>query len=303
MISCNQAVSNAIQACIQKYCNNEMNVRSLLLCGSHAVGLNISRSDLDMSILVEDVSKLGVRDGEYIVEVFDGVRVELLVMSWGLFLKNLRALERYAQSLNMKKHPLDKFVHAVPVWGNEAFSKEMELFERGSFGSRFIDYLHSNGVNVFEDILGALETNKYDLAILWSRRLVTMIMDALLAKHDNFYCRPKWQLERVAVELGKASDLYKMYRKIILTSDSESDETKQSWVKQALIFIREIQKMIFDNLELSGSDMHENECMPMNIWEPIQYLTRRNNQYIIIRRDSTIMINDVQAARYLNLSG
>jgi hypothetical protein len=293
-------ISHVIDACISKYCTNDLGANCLLLCGSRAVGLDISRSDLDISVIVDDSARYGVRDGQHIVDIIEGMRVELLVMTVNLFRANLFSLEKTGHTIDMLNHPLDKFVHALPVWGDDKFKEISKSFNQLAFRESFIELAHSDGANIFEDILGALESNKLDLAIIWVRNLVSMVMDALLAKYNDFYCRPKWKLERVLRHIGKESHIYNRYRKIMLTSDISNNENALSWVHNSLMFIRVIQNMIFD---IDNQKEAEPSLETIaNSDNPVQYLTRKKSQYLIISDTQASIIDEKIANEYLNIN-
>ncbi|MDO7412001.1 nucleotidyltransferase domain-containing protein [Acinetobacter baumannii] len=279
--------------CKEKFINVNFDKACLLLVGSYVGGYETLKSDLDLILIIEEYEDFYSKYN-YLVEVIDGVRVEILLMTPDYYLNCLSDI--YKKGVCRDLHRSHKFTNNKVVLGEEYYNELVVNFDFKAYLGKQVERFQRKAANTFEDILG-VDSN---LALLqfWQRDLINLIIDCFLYKKEDFFDKTKWRVERLKKNI-KINEKFILddYIKYMLYSSVINKES--IWVNDTTVFLNRIQLIslfkISDKSLYYLSILSKSSCVQV-----MPYLiVRVGGVYVLYGKDKSYKIDDITSILFL----
>ena len=228
-----------VKAC-KRYFDEQfsLDAGSLAISGSYAADLATTKSDVDLILLVNDSSKLRSRVGQYIVDIYQKFRFEILITDKQEMLKiaanaakpgyidlgfdNIRAMER--------------ILSARPIVGKCFWRLLLEDVDRNQY-SKSLARMHSEySVLDFDDLCGALHMADYLQSIEFYRTLLWRHLEAFLCLKGDTIGRRKWISRRLLRVIEDNYLIKNGFLKYYALAELSGQPSLIIWINEAMRF-------------------------------------------------------------------
>jgi len=193
-----------------KYCNKAL---SIAIAGSQAQGLQTSRSDIDLIVLVAKESPLAVHDGKYLCDIIDDLRLEMLILEEGSAANMIHQLQDPSFDFFIEHHRrmIERLLSAKPLAGLDAWSRIVSAVSLEDYALKLSREYIKVAVGHFDDVVGAITDDDDLLAIHCYRTLLQHSLEGLLCLYGDTYGKAKWISRRLKRIPALADQLLKGY--------------------------------------------------------------------------------------------
>lgn len=273
----------------------------IFLVGSYAEGLASRTSDIDLVLICKSPKSLGVSSSEFLVQVVENIRLEILVVSEEDFTKKINSLDDTKTLSRRELEYLHEFTSGIALLNSEFYCSKISDFNFNKFIRITRNSYMKLAASVFDDILGAKFSNDPVSAIQFSRYLIELGSDMLLASLGDTYAKPKWRLKRVKRALGEESIVYKEIFNRLIQAPSENEDLQWTWVEESILFFRELQAISLQYSHITSNTqlIIENDFLiHPNPW--LMVLETLNGNYA--KGEKTIKLDTLSSFFLLNLT-
>jgi hypothetical protein len=234
--------------------------RTLMLVGSHAHGFANERSDLDLLAILDDTDPALVVERRYKGGVIDGICYEVgrLSVSEANALVGLFNREDYRKVSRIERGLMEKLYSALPATGQAFYTQIMGAVDGPAFHRRMSSYHRVLSGKLFDDVCGALSSNRRDMAAHVMRDLLLSELEAALCALGDTYGKPKWLFDRMERCVKFPAELRAEVVRLLLFRDHAFVAGSDAWLAAANVLHRRIQRLLLAPPASSNSPVAAN---------------------------------------------
>jgi predicted nucleotidyltransferase len=220
--------------------------RTLMLVGSHAHGFANERSDLDLLAILDDADPALAVDQRYKGGVIDGICYEVgrLSVSEANALVGLFKREDYRTVSRIERGLMEKLFSAVPATGLAFYKQITGAVDGPAFHRRMSSYHRVLSGKLFDDVCGALSSNRCDMAVHVMRDLLLSELESALSALGDTYGKPKWLFDRMERCVKFPAELRAEVVRVLLFRDHAFVAGPDEWLAAANSLHRRIQRLL-----------------------------------------------------------
>jgi predicted nucleotidyltransferase len=247
----------------------------IYISGSVIEGIGNKRSDLDVFVLSKDLQQI---DSSEIVYDFNKFKSQFILSDNGINCvieyRPMDVLESIIEQVNRITLEDDtvrtlnevkvqgynllelasiahRFIVGIPIYNKEKYDKLRAEFDLKKFCRLMVRHYINSADNSYEDVLGNLEGNRPETALLASRNMLYDIMQGYIFSWGTTIDRSKWICEKLRILSEKneeAQRVYDKFQRLFFYTHLKDRQDLTSHVEEILSYTNEIISLIEERL-------------------------------------------------------
>ena len=206
-----------------------------LLSGSRAVGLGSSTSDFDIILIGSSFGKNSINSfksdfiGDQLIEIlFLDYRVLKLAK------EDIQKGNYFALSYD-RLRLIGRLASAVPIFNKKSWDDVFPSYLRQNYTQSMCDYQMRLSNAEFDDFLGAYEDGDFLQCAYSLRAFIGTEMMALVCKHGELLCKPKWMCKQVERNVYLDQKIKNRFFYLYFNCDVENVSRTKSWIEKTIL--------------------------------------------------------------------
>lgn len=247
----------------------------VFISGSIVEGISNKYSDLDVYVIKSDFSNMNLSNMDYVSDMnksqfgqlSNGIRCD--IEYWSLstvtsLISKIKAINfedlsiRTLNQIDIKNCSTDelasfihRFVNSYPIYNEEDYKPLKEQLDLNKF-CKLMARKHINSMdNKYEDVIGNMESNSKETALISARNLLFELMAAYIFSEKHTIDRTKWIFEKLKIIADKSDngkEILEQFKKLYCYCQLNDEKDILENVESILNFSNKVLEIIEDDL-------------------------------------------------------